>query len=51
MGNAEPKTVRELYFYTKGEFKSIKKMMWMITWITGSAIIGIILNLIKGWIK
>jgi hypothetical protein len=47
MSNGEPKTVRELYFWMKGEFDSIKRMVYWISGLTATIISGIIVGLIK----
>jgi len=54
MGNSEPKTIRELYFYIQGEFKAIReelqnarKITFWIGGIAGGIVTGLIIGLFK----
>lgn len=54
MTNNEPKTIRELYFYIQGEFKTIRedlqntrRIVFWIGGIAGSIATGVILGLFK----
>ena len=54
MSNNEPKTIRELYFYCKGEFeilqveiKNMRKITFWIGGLTGGIISAVIAGLFK----